>query len=124
MTCGKCGEEFTGEQCSCGYVRKAMPAQSPHALRSVVSTKTGIRYYLCTWSSGCLMPVTTMADSADRCLCRWHSQCLNAPDQAANQQAFTSWLTHMQAQYPSRGWWGWEAASLWSVVTGQQTILL
>lgn len=119
MTCHDCGQQFSGARCGCGSRMPVERTELPQdGFRSVVSRKTGIRYYLCTWSHGCNMPCTTMAECAGSILCRWHALCRDAPDQAGNVEVFAAWLERMQEAYPSRGWWGAPLDLLWPVLMG------
>ena len=118
MICERCQSDYNGSRCSCGYTPPKALEGPTNDLRSVVSKRTGIRYYLCTWRQGCNMPCTTMADVAGSILCRWHERCRDAPDQAMNQEACASWLERMQEAYPSKGWWGAPLALIWPVLMG------
>lgn len=118
MTCNLCGTAFSGAKCGCGWVSPRTFEERNESLRSVTSKKTGIRYYLCTWSRGCNMPCTTMPEIAGSILCRWHEVCRYAPDQASNEETFAAWFTRMKEDYPSQGWWGAPIELVWPVLQG------
>lgn len=118
MTCNECGQGYTGARCACGYTPPRAQNEPRNDLRSVVSRKTGIRYYLCSWSHGCNMPCTTMPEIAESILCRWHEVCRYAPDQASSEETFAAWFNRMKEDYPSHGWWGAPIELVWPVLQG------
>ncbi len=113
--CDRCGNE----PCTCQSGMLVAPHRD--RMRSVKSTKSGVRWYLCEWSQGCNIPCRTNP-SGDP-LCRWHEHCKNKEDHARNPEACRDWLAWMQKGYPSTGWWGWDFDRLWPVLTGHEEII-
>lgn len=94
--------------------------------RSILSTKSGVRWYLCDWSSGCNMPCRTNPHGGGDQLCRWHQHCARAtesPGLWSNSSRFAQWLDEMQAAYPSTGYWSLPYDRLWPVVTGNMSVI-
>ena len=109
--CDQCGNTT----CTC---RRPTPVECG---RSEVAPKTGVRYYLCEWATGCNMPIRTNPAPSGGTLCRWHKEAARSGEHAF--AAFESWLANMQHQYPSRGVWSWEANRLWPITTGTRHAL-